>query len=499
MGHGGGGGGADVVVVGNGAIGLSLACEIRARARDVDVVVVGPAHRTGGATHAAGAMLGCFGEVTQPTLASAPGRAKFALARAAHARWSDLLETLEEFARDGEPPLVRAHGTFVIHNARSGRLDDDNLRALLGAVDEFGAACERVDSVPGLFPAPDARPLSTYHLADEHGVEARDLLTRLERRADALGARRVDGQVNRILGDSGAATGVELVTGDRLGAGAIAVAAGAYSSPLLDTIVEPFSIQPVLAGAGFACLTTRTRGPGFTSVVRSVNRAGSCGLHVVPLGGGVEYFGATNVVYGAPVLHPHLGVVHFLIDCVIDQLDQSASYSRIVRHLAGNRPVSLDTFPLLGATGVANLWVFTGTYRDGLHASPEIASRAADLLLGGENRFDAWFEPTRRPISLSTVEQSIDEFSAQRISSTFESPTVLSQFMDHEDLADIFRPRAARVYEVLDWDEGLPTDILDHLAMNAPSSDDTLRIATYLRTLREAPDPRVIPAQQGDQ
>ena len=143
---------------------------------------------------------------------------------------------------------------------------------------------------------------------------------------------------------------------------------------------------------------------------------------------------------GSPLSTPTFGVAHFLIDCVIDQLDQRASYSRITQQFLGNRPVTLDTFPLLGSAGVENLFVFTGTYRDGLHASPVIASKASSLIIDGRNDFDPILAPTRRPISPSSVEQSIADFVEQRISSAFESHTALSQFMNHEDLRDTLPP-----------------------------------------------------------
>ena len=54
---------ARVVVAGNGALGLATAWRLAVQAPDVEVIVVGPAEREGGASQAAGAMLGHFGEI----------------------------------------------------------------------------------------------------------------------------------------------------------------------------------------------------------------------------------------------------------------------------------------------------------------------------------------------------------------------------------------------------------------------------------------------------
>ena len=40
---------------------------------------------------------------------------------------------------------------------------------------------------------------------------------------------------------------------------------------------------------------------------------------------------------------------------------------------AGNRPVSLDSYPVIGWTTCPNLYCLSGTYRDGFFASPAIA------------------------------------------------------------------------------------------------------------------------------
>ena len=68
---------ADIVVVGNGALGLFLADELAGRNSQKKIAVVGPRDRNGGASQAAGAMLGCFSEVTNDTLRTDASRARF--------------------------------------------------------------------------------------------------------------------------------------------------------------------------------------------------------------------------------------------------------------------------------------------------------------------------------------------------------------------------------------------------------------------------------------
>ena len=464
----------DMTIVGNGILGLAAAealAQVGHRVR-----VVGPAHRSGGASAAAGAMLGCFGEVTKYTLASTPGRAKLELGMAAHSMWAGFLERLSDTI--GSPVLPTATDTYVALNARSGWLDSQNFDGLLAALEEYGVRHDFVESIPGLDPTPDARPLRVLHLPGEGAVDASQVLAALERALRLLGVEFCDATVrNVVCSRGGRLTGLVLDNGESLATSQAVLAAGAATSRVLSDSLPPGSMQPVFSGSGVAYVTQRLAGPPFRSVVRTVNRAGSCGLHVVPLGDGREYFGATNVIFGEPETRPHLGICHFLADCVIDQLNRDLSYARIDGIRFGNRPVPLDTYPLLGNTGIEGLTVMTGTYRDGFHSAPLLAELLVAHVGNTSQAFPTLFDPTRRPLVTMTVEESIDEFVNQMVSSTFESPTRIPEFMHHRDLEGMFRPLAEAMYETLDCGMGLHPDIVNYLVLSRkdPAEVDVVR------------------------
>ena len=471
---------ADVVVVGNGLIGMATALELADSARDLSICVVGPSRRIGSASTAAGAMLGCFGEVTKYTLASEPGRAKFSLSLEARAKWPAFLERLG--GRGGPRLSLAAEDTYVILNGHSGSLDDANFGALLAALDLYGETYETVDTVPGLDPVPDARPLRTVRLPHEGAIDARLVLAAADRALRARGASVVDASVE-TLSRVGSAVTLALDDGTSLEAGHVVLAAGSCTGSLAEQLLGRHAVQPVLSGSGVALRTERVMGTGFSSVVCTVNRAGSCGLHVVPNGGRSEYIGATNVIFGQPETRPHLGVCHFLMQSAIDQLDQSVCYSRIDEIVIGNRPVPLDTFPLLGPTSCKELTIVSGTYRDGLHAAPLLATLAADVVLTDTNRFPALFAPERRPLETMTVNESIHEYVEQAVSSAFEGGTSLSRFIHSSDLEYSFRPRAHELYDELGDSVALGPDILNYLTLSRKSEDDVAAVAAYLRAV----------------
>lgn len=480
------GSGTQIAVVGNGLIGLAIATQLRREEPSSTVTVIGPASRRGGASAAAGAMLGCFGEVSDHTLASEPARAKFDLALEAHRRWPALIDMLNDEPLD-VPPVTQVKGTFVILNSRSGDLDSVNFRALERALVEYGEPFERVDDVPGLDPVPDGRPLAVIHLPGEGAVDSRAVLARFDGMSRRLGIDFEDTSARRLHASSDRITGVELSDGRLLACDEVVVAAGAFSSPLLSSVLPPHAIQPVLAGSGFGFVAERVLGRGFPSVVRTVNRAGSCGLHVVPLGSAFEYFGASNIIFAAPEFRPHLGLWHFVTQCAMDQLDQMVCFSRVQETRFGNRPVPFDTFPLLGPTTLDGLHVVTGTYRDGFHSAPLLAEMTARSLLDGVSAFPAVFDPMRAPLTTLTVAESIDEFAGQMTGSAYESSTSLSRFMHHTDLTELYRSKAERMYERLGSDHGLHPDIVNYLTLTHKDEADIDAARDYLLAVTPQP------------
>jgi glycine/D-amino acid oxidase-like deaminating enzyme len=65
---------ADVVIIGTGVIGSSLALSLLEKNKDINVLIIGNKDKAGNATQAAGAMLGCYGEVTETLLKSKYGQ-----------------------------------------------------------------------------------------------------------------------------------------------------------------------------------------------------------------------------------------------------------------------------------------------------------------------------------------------------------------------------------------------------------------------------------------
>ncbi|GGY97942.1 NAD(P)/FAD-dependent oxidoreductase [Streptomyces poonensis] len=501
-----GSGSADVVVVGNGVLGLSVAVEIARRDPEVRVTVAGPPERPMAATVAAGAMLNCFAEVTRYTTTHPAYQARFAVARRALDLWPQWLEALAEDAGPEAGTVARASysdGTFVVLSSKSGPIGAENFQAVHAAAvahdepHEFVAA----EEVDGLRPALDSRPSQILHLPREGSVDARAVLRALEAAARGLGVEIVPDAVRALLTGEQAVTGVCLADGSVLAADTVVLAAGAASGALAADVLPPGAVPPVLHGTGASLRVRRTpsTGPGARHVLRTPNRAATCGLHVVPLNPlGEQYVGASNLLTCDPVSGPEFGSLHALMRQVCEQLDQGIRFSRIQQWMVGARPVPLDCFPLIGTCSLRGLVFATGTYRDGFHCSPVIARHLAAVVLGdGEKSGDfAWFTPERAPIQTMPAQQAVAETADHAADSMYEQGHSVS-FYGGIPLRDFVRSRTQALYDSLTVPVALAPEIVipQFLVPQAADNDQAaLQLKTYLRAAHAHHGPWTDPA-----
>ena len=133
----------DVIVVGAGAVGGSIAYELSARG--LNVCRIGETDRANAASKAAGAMNGCFGEVTSGLLASDFGRLKLDMDRQAQHLWSSWADRLAISSGDSSS-LFTAIGTHVLLNsAGMDEVDSVNYDTIESTLREYGEPFEIVD------------------------------------------------------------------------------------------------------------------------------------------------------------------------------------------------------------------------------------------------------------------------------------------------------------------------------------------------------------------
>ncbi|MDY7065938.1 D-amino acid dehydrogenase [Pseudomonas extremaustralis] len=414
----------DVIVVGAGAIGGSIAYELSSRG--LNVCRVGETGRTDSASMAAGAMNGCFGEVTSGLLASDHGRLKLTMDLQARDLWPTWAERLADESGI-YTSLFTAIGTHVVLNsAGMDEVDTVNYETIERSLQEYGEPFETVDPRTLEWLAPDhlVRPLRGLFIPNEHSVNSHLLLEKLDAALLANNGTLINKNASRVLAEGGVVTGVELLGGEVLLGKKVVVAAGVRSLDLLselDTVVN--KIPPLFSGYGVSILVKLPDGMELPkSVIRTPNRAFACGLHCVPRGDGVLYLGATNILSERPKRHALISDVQFLLDCAVDQLNLDLHSAEIISIQVGNRPISADGFPLIGECGVQGLWLVTGTYRDGLHQSPLLAAYIADCMTDfNSTGLDlSTFSPMRAPLTGLAREMTVSETVKQMFATGYE-------------------------------------------------------------------------------
>lgn len=477
---------ADVVIVGNGVLGLSIAFETAVRAPELRIIVVGMPGRPGAATVAAGAMLNCFAEVTRFTDTHPASRDKFALARVALDAWPGWLDRLAE---SGESAALRdgySTGTFLLLGAQSAPGTIRNFDAVLAAARRYGEPHQHVDprDIQGLDAIPRERPVRALYFEREGAVDARVVLAALEVAAARHGVGAVAGTVAKVVLAGGRACGVELCSGETIAADTVVLAAGSVTQRLIEELPLGM-VQPILQGTGFAVEIQRADGTGFGHTVRTPIRSGGCGLHLVPQGGGGEYLGATNIVLFEPPVGPRIGIAQSLLRFAMEQFDRRLAFAWVRRWHYGHRPITLDTFPLIGRSPLPGLLIATGTYRDGFHSSPVIARHLADLIVDipAESGPCARFAPGRAPIEAMSVETSMDLYVEDFVDTSVEFGLQLPYFLDTEPIAELRRRRAGEVFDRLGKRIALSPEILG--AVFDADDNRVKNLAAYLRAARE--------------
>ncbi len=453
----------DIVVAGNGALGLATARALSLQDPELRIAVVGPAARPAGASVAAGAMLGCYGEVTAPLLRTASGRAKHAQSRLASRLWPAWLEGLNSELPAAEQ--VRIHpGTIVFSNAKSGTIEDENYLAIQQAAKEEDEPFEELDpnQVPGLNPADDCRPSRALFLPREGSVDASRLLrglTTVLQRSPKLAL--VDGTVKTLDVQGGRVAGVRLEDGRTLAAPRVVLAMGVGTQAVLDELPDLARRIPRIFSGGGTSLLLETPRPVLQHVVRTPNRAFACGLHGMPRAGNQLYFGATNILSAKPMLRTTPADMYFLLECVLEQIDQDLCGAQLVAWQAGNRPVTVDTCPLIGPTSVDGLWLLTGTYRDGLFQSPLLGQHVARRLCGQPGLFEEDFRPERKPISVYTLAEARAEALKHYVAMGWEHGIRLPKVGWHRSFPRFYKQMLDSLYEELGEEEFvLPPELL---------------------------------------
>jgi glycine oxidase len=350
----------DVVVIGGGAIGGSVAWSLARRGLSVTVVEAGRIGR-GASWAAAGALV--------PELHPDDPPAVTELASASLALWPEWADEIED--RTGLGLSFRRDGLLTVWVDPDAphlppELATEPLHRSPGPGQLLTAA-----EVRALEPLLTGPILGGVFFPDDGQVDNARLAPALARAATDLGVRFLTGTpVAAVTGSGGRCTGVRTAGGVAIAAGAVVLAAGAWSGPLarasgIDLAVEPWRGQML----------------AFDAVMRPVRRVVFCGeLVLVPRAHGPLVVGTTFEPVGFDARVTLAGLHQILARA--DRLAPGLGDLPLSRSWAGLRPGTPDHLPYLGPLpGWEGLFAATGHGRKGIILAPITGELLARALL----------------------------------------------------------------------------------------------------------------------
>ncbi len=354
-----------MVVVGGGIVGLAVAWRARLHGLSVTVLERGAI----GEDCASGVAAGMLAPVAEVEFGEAARRMLELGLRSAE-MWPSFAAELVQAT--GVEVGLRQSGTLLV--AR----DEDEARELerqLALRESLGLRARRLRASAARELEPALAP--TVRLAleapDDHSVDPRLVLAALRRVCELTGVRLCEHTPVAGVEVEGAVTGVALTTGERVSAGRVVVAAGAWSGEIAG--LPAHARVPVRPVKGQILRLRDPAGPGLLERVVRFE-----GGYLVPRGDGRYVLGATVEERGFE-RHPTVsGVYELLRDA--RELVPGVLELQIEELSVGFRPSTPDNTPVIGPGAVEGLVWATGHHRNGILLAPLTAELVVEALVG---------------------------------------------------------------------------------------------------------------------
>ncbi len=411
----------DVVIVGNGILGLTLAYFLKQQEPHISIALIGKRDRTGCATLAAGAMLNLWAEISYGQFENEALAQRFDLTRQGVSLWSDFADELATLS--GEKIHI-LWGTYVLRTLRSTQIEERNFNYLKQSLKRFGIEHKELfaEDLPWLKPLQCSRTLEALWVPDG-AVDSRVVVRALDKVLEQIGVHVLHQNALHLKPGSSHLTSHTVVLEDQtqISSPHVVLANGAYAQALIDPHPSLRSSMPRLlfgGGAGvditfpnwiFEYGGLGTEVLDLQEVIRTTDRGGACGVHLVPYGGGKFYAGASSQIALEPDNEPKLHGIHALLHSLVYEFHRTFFHVGIGLRGNGFRPTSADCFPMIGESCHKGLWLLNGTKRDGFSMSPYISKQLANAILQKSHTLPARFSPCRPLISYKTKKEAMKD------------------------------------------------------------------------------------------
>ena len=424
-----------IAVVGNGSIAMFAASRLLLDHPGCPITIFGPSSRPFSASNAAGLMLNIFSEIDCISRNLPLTQWKLNNSKLALDAWLDFFgpsgvvsdsvftssltdvilpnestNALERRSFDSQSSISAAYGASSISTSSLTRLPNEpsaDARHVLRELDGF--LFEKVIHVPELVH-------SVHHANSNYVVRTNDCAEH--------------GPFSTVLIASGSKTSEILQN-----------SSDSLRQPNIHCFNGVGSALHVSSELNYVDLPQSDR------ILRTPNRGGTCGLHLVPNVDSL-YVGASSVVTFEDLKYPRLGSVQTLLNGAMSELSLPDLTRLSIDILTGYRPVTQDAYPLFGELD-QGCYVAYGHKRDGFTWAPYLSSIISDLIASQPlspqaSHYLELCDPHRNFRSFGSFEESLalyllnEEYSAAQHSGVQQQSrdTLESRFYDaHKSLA----------------------------------------------------------------
>ncbi len=367
----------DIAIVGNGIVALAIAEELSKSG--LSIAVIGSEKRPDSASLAAAAMLNSFAELNQDTLVHEIQKNKFEKSQQAAKLWPSYLESLEKES-SSSIPLIK---TTTLVKTDSG--SDRHFNAVETYLKEF-----KQDFVV------DGNNRLTIN--NEHAVEPSKVIQAL----DVILKKKpnislINDEFTTIsLGKN--EHQLALRSGEKLSAQKVLMASGCQVNELRENVHEFKNVCQVFKGRGIGAHLLLPD-HGVEGTLRTCHNGAHCGVYLIPHDKDRLYLGATSELMLNKEKRDQRMELNHLLERASQFLCERVKEASIEKVVLGYRPTTADAFPLMGQSSVKNVWIATGTKRDGFHLAPVIAKEISESILNNTEVFEGMFNPERDLIS----------------------------------------------------------------------------------------------------
>jgi len=350
----------DSVVIGGGVMGSAVALRLSRAGQKVLVL-----ERSIPGAEASSAAAGILG----PQIEGEGDDPLFRLCLASRDAYPAFVEEVE--ALSGK--RVGYHQSGLLRATIAGD-DAGPLAHRLGWQREMGLAVEALDGAGARKLEPSLSPeiAAALYFPNEARIDPQLLASALPKAAQAAGATFRSALVQRVVVENGRAAGVE-VEGERIPAGAVVVAAGAWTSHVAGCGLPDDAVAPVrgqmaalrLPGLELSRVIFATRG------------------YLVPRGDGLVLVGSTMEQVGYEKKVTAAGLTRILTNAV--SVVPALADAELVATWSGLRPCPKDGLPLIGSGAAAGLFLASGHHRNGILLTPETARLLSEAVLEGRD------------------------------------------------------------------------------------------------------------------